>query len=233
MRAGGMELRSEESSYAAGERRVGAHVAIPACGHGPGVVVLHEAWGLDSFVRGVCARLAREGMTALAPDLFDGRLPRDLEEASALVARLDPERVGEDLDGAVHALLSHDAVDGPRVGVLGFCLGGHFALVAAARSRRVGAVVDFYGLLPSPPLELASLAAPVLAIFAEHDEFVAGESIEGLRRELGASGQRACVLVQRGVRHGFMNETRSDRFDARAAAEGWDRLLAFLRAELA
>ncbi len=226
-------VRSEESSYAAGGRRVGAHVAVPVSGHGPGIIVLHEAWGFDGWVRDVCARLAREGFAALAPDLFDGRVARDVDEARALVAALDPKRVDEDLGGAVHALLSHDAADGPRVGVLGFCMGGHLALRTGCGSRRVGAVVDFYGLLPSPPLDLQSLAAPVLAIFAEHDEFIPAGSIEALRRELRAGGKRADVLVQRGAHHGFMNDTRPDRFDATAAAEGWDRLLAFLRAELA
>jgi carboxymethylenebutenolidase len=197
------------------------------------VIVLHEAWGLDGWIRAVCARLAREGFAALAPDLFGGRLARDVEEARALVAGLDPKRVEEDLAGAVHALLSHDAPDGARVGVLGFCMGGHLALLAGCVSRRVGAVVDFYGLFPTPPLDLAPLAAPVLAIFAERDEFVPAAGVEALRQALRAGGKRADVLVQRGAHHGFMNEIRADRFDATAAAEGWDRLLAFLRAELA
>jgi carboxymethylenebutenolidase len=226
-----MGARPEEISYAAGGRKVGAHLAVPASGHGPGVVVLHEAWGLDDFVRGACGRLAREGLTALAPDLFDGRVARDVEEAGRLAAGLDAARVRQDLEGAVHALLSHDAVDGPRVGVLGFCLGGHLALLAGGLGARIGAVVDFYGLFPAPPLDLGALAAPVLAIFAERDEFVPAASVEGLRRAL--RGRRASLLVQKGVGHGFMNDTRPDRFDAAAAAEGWDRLLAFLRAELA
>jgi len=233
MGAGSLTLRTEESSYAVAGRRVGAHVAVPASGHGPGVVVVHEAFGLDGFVRGVCARLAREGLVALAPDLFDGRVAQDEAGARELFGGLDEKRVGEDLDGAVHALLSHDAVDGPRVGVLGFCMGGHLALVAGTRSRRVGAVVDFYGLFPTPPLDLAPLAAPVLAIFAEQDDFIRAESVEGLRRALREAGKRAELWVQRGARHGFMNDTRPDRFDARGAAEGWQRLLAFLRAELA
>jgi carboxymethylenebutenolidase len=194
-------------------------------------VVLHEAWGLDDFVRGVCGRLAREGLTALAPDLFDGRVARDVEEAGRLAAGLDAARVREDLDGAVHALLCHDAVDGPRVGVLGFCLGGHLALLAGCLGARVGAVVDFYGLFPAPPLDPGALAAPLLAIFAERDEFIPAQAVEGLRRAL--RGRRTSLLVQKGALHGFMNDTRPDRFDAAAAAEGWDRLLAFLRAELA
>jgi carboxymethylenebutenolidase len=228
-----MSTGSEELRYAAAGRSVAAHVALPAAGRGPGVVVLHEAWGLDDHVRSVCARLAREGFVALAPDLFDGRLARDVAEASRLVAGLEASRVRADLDGAVHALLSHAALDGPKVGALGFCMGGHFALVAGSRNRRVGAVVDFYGLFDAPPLELAGLEAPVLAIFAEHDEFIAADAIERLRRELRAAGKAASVQVEPGVHHGFMNDTRPDRFDAAAAAKGWERLLVFLRAELA
>ena len=228
-----MRTGSEELRYAAGGRSVAAHVALPAKGSGPGVVVLHEAWGLDDYVRGVCARLAREGFVALAPDFFDGKLAPDVAEAGRLVAELDDARVVGDLDGAVHALLSHAAVDGPKVGVLGFCMGGHFALVAGCHNRRVGAVVDFYGLFAAPPLDIKGLEAPVLAIFAEHDAYIAREAIEGLRQALQAGGKRASVQVQPGVQHGFMNETRPDRFDAAAAGQGWERLLAFLRAELA
>jgi carboxymethylenebutenolidase len=194
--------------------------------------VVHEASGLGEFARGVCARLAREGFVGLAPDLFDGRIAESAEGARELLAGLDAERACADLEAAVHALLSHDAVDGPRVGALGFCMGGHFALAAACRSARVGAVVDFYGLLEAPPLDLAALRAPLLAVFAERDEFVRADSVERLRSELRAAGKRASVLLQRGARHGFMNEMLPDRFDAAAAAEGWDQLLAFLRAEL-
>jgi carboxymethylenebutenolidase len=197
------------------------------------VVVLHEAWGLDGFVRGACARLAREGFVALAPDLFDGEKASDVAAAQRLSAALSAGRVEEDLEGAVRTLLSHDAVDGPRVGLLGFCLGGHLALLGGARTQRVGAVVDFYGLFPDPPVEVGALAAPLLAIFAQRDAYIPAESVEGLRRELRAAGKHATVSVEPGVDHGFMNDTRPDRFDAAAAAAGWDRLLAFLRAELA
>jgi carboxymethylenebutenolidase len=233
MRTGSSEVRSEEIRYAAGGRSVAAHVAVPASGHGPGVLVLHEAFGLDGFVRGVCARLAREGFAALAPDLFDGRLARDEAEARTLAEQLDYERVTRDLDGAIHALLSQDAVDGPRVGALGFCLGGQLAILAGTQSPRIGAVVDFYGLFRAAPGFPIQAEFPLLAIFAEHDEFIPAESVEALRRPLIEQGRRAEVLVQRGVQHGFMNDTRPERFDARAAAEGWHRLLSFLRAELA
>jgi carboxymethylenebutenolidase len=222
-----------EIDYAAGSRRVGAHLAVPGSGGGRGVVVLHEAWGLDAFVRGVCARLALEGFVALAPDLFDGKQAADVAEAQRLSDALTAARVEEDLEGAVHALLSHEAVDGPRVGLLGFCLGGHLALLGGVRTPRVGAAVDFYGLFPHPPLEVGRLAVPLLAIFAQRDAYIGAEAVEQLRGELRAAGKRASVSIEPGVDHGFMNDTRPDRFDAAAAARGWESLLAFLRAELA
>jgi carboxymethylenebutenolidase len=228
-----MSERSETVSYPAGARSVRAYVAVPASGRGPGVLALHEGWGFGEFIRDVCDRLAREGFVALAPDFFDGRSAATVDEARELVGRLTPERLAEDLEGAVHALLSHAAVDGPRVGAVGFCMGGHLALLAACTSRRVGAVVDFYGALPGIPLELPKLEASVLGLFAGDDEFIPAEAVEALRRDLRAAGKRAQLQVTPGVHHAYMNPLAPDRFDAAAAAEGWERMLAHLRAELA
>ena len=124
-------------------------------------------------------------------------------------------------------------MDGPRVGAVGFCMGGHLALLAATRSARVAAVVDFYGVLPHLPLDFAGLDAAVLAIFAENDEYVGVGAVENLRRALQEAGKRASFHLQPGVGHAYMNDARPDFHDAAAAAEGWDRMLAFLRAELA
>ena len=212
--------------------KLSGYVAVPASGRGPGVLVLHEAWGLVDHVRDVCDRLARAGFVALAPDLYGGRVAEDLPEARRLASELESERVGADLDAGVAALLNHDGVDGPRVGVVGFCMGGHLALLAATRNARVSAAVDFYGVLPHLPLDLSGLDAAVLAIFAENDEHIGAEAVEALRAAFRSAGKRATFHVQPGVRHAFMNDARPDRHDAAAAAEGWDRMLAFLRAEL-
>ena len=221
------------TTYPAGSRSVRAYVAVPASGRGPGVLALHEGWGFTVFIRDVCDRLAREGFVALAPDFFDGRTASTVDQARELVGLLTLVRLSEDLEGGVHALLSHVAVDGPRVGALGFCMGGHLALLAACLSRRVGAVVDFYGALPDVPLDLPKLEASVLGLFAERDEFIPAEAVEALRRDLRAAGKRADLRVTPGVHHAYMNATSPDRFDATAAAEGWERLLAHFRAELA
>jgi len=209
------------------------YLARPAGGHGRGVLVLHEAFGLVDWIRDVCDRLARRGFVALAPDLFRGGRAESVEQAVGLAASLELERVTRDLEAGVEALLNHDSVDGGRIGAVGFCMGGHLALLAGTRSARVAAVVDFYGPSPALPFELEKLEAAVLGIFAENDEFIAREAIEALRKALAKAGKRAVIHVESGVGHGYMNDARPERFDAAAAAAGWDRMLAFLEAELA
>lgn len=209
-----------------------AYRALPVVGHGHGVLVLHEAFGPDAFVRDACDRLAREGFVALAPDLFRGGRATPPEEAAALAGALEPERTGRDLEACVQALLDDHAVDGGRVAALGFCMGGHLALLAAAGSPRVAAAVDFYGHHPGLALDCTAIRAAVLGIFGGRDELVSAERVEALRGQLAAAGVRASFHVEPEAGHAFMNAARPDRYAAAAAADSWRRLLAFLRAEL-
>jgi carboxymethylenebutenolidase len=210
-----------------------AYLVRPARGRGRGVLVLHEARGLDPSTREACDRLARAGFVALGPDLYRGRVAESAEQAEALARALEPERVAGDLAAALHALFCEHAVEGARAGAVGFGLGGELALFAAARERRIGAVVDFYGCGEGPALELPALGAAVLGIFAGEDAGVPAARVETLRRELAGAGARAHLHVEPGTRPGFMDEARPERHDAAAAARGWDFALAFLRAELA
>ncbi len=193
---------------------------------------MHEAWGLVDWVRDVCDRLARSGFVALAPDLFGGKTVSDAASAWALLSKLTPESVAANLDAAVQALLSDSSVDGPKLGCLGFCAGGHLALFGASRNPRIGAVVDCYGFLPEFPLELQGMEASALAIFGAQDEFIPQEKIAALEAELSAAGGVGRVQVLSDVGHGFMNEDRPDRYDAHAAAQAWELIDSFLRAEL-
>ncbi|MDH3212240.1 MAG: dienelactone hydrolase family protein [Myxococcales bacterium] len=206
--------------------------SAPAPGRGRGVVVVHEGAGLVDFAKDVCDRLAREGFVALAPDLYRGRRAADPAAARRLVESLDIACAAGDLDASVTALLNSDAVEGSRVGVVGFCMGGHLALLAGTRNRRIGAVVDFYGVDPGVSLDLSGLAAPVLGIFAEDDAYVPPAAVKRLQSDLEAAGTRAVFRVEPGVGHAFMNDSRPDVYDGIAAAAGWDAMLAFLRAEL-
>jgi carboxymethylenebutenolidase len=212
--------------------RVRAYLATPASGHGPGVLVIQEWWGLVDHVTDVCDRFAREGFVALAPDLYRGQTASDPDAAGRLMMGLEIPRAARDLDGAVRALLDLPETDGPKVGAVGFCMGGQLALFAATRNPAIGAVVDFYGVHPNVKLDLAGLQAAVLGIFAERDSFVPPEVARKLEADLHAAGKRAVCEVYPGVDHAFFNDTRPDVYDATAAARAWSDTLAFLRAEL-
>jgi carboxymethylenebutenolidase len=210
-----------------------AYLALPHTGSGRGVLVFHEAFGLVEWVRDVCDRLAREGFVALAPDLFAGRSSDSVEGAVALMQTLDAARVDDLIGAAARALVSEPACSGHRIAALGFCMGGALALRAACRLPHVAAAVDFYGALPSLPLDFSQARAAIFARFAERDPYISTAQVDALRAEIARAGLRADLAVERGVAHGFMNATRPEVFDAIAAARGWSSLLAFVRAELA
>jgi carboxymethylenebutenolidase len=228
-----MARAGREIEFASNGERARAYLALPPQKSGPGVLVLQEWWGLVDHIRDVCDRFARAGFVALAPDLYRGATARDPDAAGRLMMDLEIPRAARDLDGAVAALLNESTTAGGTVGVVGFCMGGQLALFAGTRSRRIGAVVDCYGIHPNVKLELAGLSAPVLGIFAERDTFVPPAAARALEAELRAAGKRAEFTIFPGVDHAFLNDTRPDVYDAAAAERAWDLMVSFLRAELA
>jgi carboxymethylenebutenolidase len=189
------------------------------------VLVLGETAGVGDPLRDACDRLAREGFTALAPEL--GCAPAGGDAAPDLA------RLGEALDASLTELFSLEASEGPRLGALGFGAGGELALLAASRSRRIAAVVDCYGVLPQAPPAGAPLAAAVLGISGERDARLPPGRAQARRAALEAAGARVAWRILPGAGHDFLDGSRPDVFDARAAAEAWEALLAFLRSELA
>jgi carboxymethylenebutenolidase len=227
-----MSRAGREIEFASDGERVRAYLALPARGSGPGVLVLQEWWGLVDHIRDVCDRLARAGFVALAPDLYRGETATDPDTAGRLMMDLALPRAARDLDGAVAALLGETATAGGTVGVVGFCMGGQLALLAGTRNRRIGAVVDCYGIHPNVTLEWKDLAAPVLGIFAEQDSFVPPEAARKLEADLRAAGKRCSLAIFPGVGHAFINDSRPDVYDAAAAERAWGMMVSFLRAEL-
>ncbi len=208
------------------------YLALPPRGRGRGVLVLQEWWGLVDHIRDVVDRLAEAGFVALAPDLYRGETASDPDTAGRLMMGLEIPRAARDLSGAVEALLNHAAVDGGRVGAIGFCMGGQLALYAATLDPRIAAVVDFYGIHPNVNLDFSGLRASVLGIFAERDGFVPPSVVHRLEADLAAAGVRTTCKIFPGVDHAFMNDTRPDVYNAAVAAEAWQDAMHFLHAEL-
>ncbi len=209
------------------------YLSTAEAGKGPGVIVLQEWWGLVPHIKDVCDRFAREGFTALAPDLYHGQQTRSPDEAGKLMMALNIERAEEDLRGAVQYLAAHEAVEGERVGTVGFCLGGVLSLFAASKNAQVGACVVFYGIHPKVEPDLENLRAPVLGLYAERDQFVPPAAARELEARLKGLGKEAEFHVYPGTDHAFFNDTRPEVYDAEAASDAWRRTLDFFRRRLA
>jgi carboxymethylenebutenolidase len=206
-------------------------------GAGPGVVVVQEWWGLDSYIKGVCDQLADEGFTALAPDLYHGQIAKhtEMDKANELMQSLPPDRAARDMGGAVDFLLGHESVRGHNVGVVGYCMGGMLALVLAAQQgERVGAVVSYYGApLGDMEPDWSKLSAPVLIHVAENDEIFPPDAIEELAGRLKGMGKDVTLHVYAGTGHAFALEHNAlGTYDAEAGRQAWVRTLEFLRKHL-
>jgi carboxymethylenebutenolidase len=190
----------------------------------PAVVVIHEWWGLNEQVRGVARRLASDGFCAFAVDLFRGTLAKDAAEASALMQAMDAKAALVDLQAAVKALLPRSF---GRVGVMGFCMGGAYALATAAHNPEVKAAVAFYGI-PQPAMaDVSQVKARVLGHYASRDTHVSPARVDALEKTLRAAGVTATIHRYE-ADHAFANEKRPEVYAPAAAELAWKRTLAFL-----
>lgn len=200
-------------------------------GNGAGVIVIQEWWGLNEHTKDIARRWADEGFTALAPDLYDGTVTKDPQEASRLMHALSPEHGISILNAAVDKLAATEGVDPNRIGANGFCMGGSFTLLLACRNSKIKAAAPFYGDIPSDE-DLTNLSCPVLFVGASKDGWITVDKMEGLRRSLEKLGKQGEVKIYEGADHAFFNNTRPEVYDAEAAADAWQRVTAFFRETL-
>lgn len=207
-----------------------AYVVTPEGGSGPGVLVLHAWWGLTPFFRGVADRLADAGFVALAPDLFAGETASTPDEAEALQARSSPDETAALVLSAASALHRLPATTGAGIGVVGFSMGGSWALWSATRAPDlVAAVATFYG---TTDLDPEPGRAAVQAHFAELDELVTDDEKVTLEAELRLLGRDVEVHHYAGTGHWFFEADHEAAFDPGAAEQAWVRTTAFLHRHL-
>jgi carboxymethylenebutenolidase len=195
---------------------------------GRAVVVIQEWWGVNDQICGVVDRFARSGITALAPDLYHGRVTQEPDEARHLMNGLDfAGATHEDIRGAVRYL----GQAGGRVAVMGFCMGGALALAAAVHVPEVAAAVGFYGIPPRDFADPAALRVPYQGHFAERDAAFPPAAVSALEQALRTSGNPV-EMYRYDAAHAFFNERRADVYDAACANLAWSRLQEFLARHL-
>jgi carboxymethylenebutenolidase len=213
------------------ELKGGGYLAMPdGYGPHPGVVVIHEAYGLNDHIKDVTRRFADAGYAALAVDLFTGR-NRALCMARYMSGMLlgSVNRYGvDDLKSALTLLAKMKDVDARRLGAVGFCMGGGFAIAWACTDSRLKAIAPFYGANPRP-LDVTKRLCPVVGSYPEQDFTArAGRSLE---RVLSASGIKHDIKIYPGAHHSFFNDTRP-AYNREAATDSWQRLLTFFGEQL-
>ena len=195
----------------------------------PGIIVIQEWWGLNDQICGVADRFARAGYTALAPDLYAGRVTQDPDEANHLMTGLDfPGATHQDIRGAAQ----HLAASGARVGVMGFCMGGALTIATAVHVPEVSAAVCFYGIPPADFADPARIRIPFQGHFANRDDWCTPAAVDALEKSMRAAGLKPDIH-RYDAGHGFFNERRGDVYDAECAARAWDRMTSFLAKALA
>ena len=230
-----MDVHTEMIETAGG---MPAYLARPKDGgRGPAVLVIQEAFGLNDHMKDVTRRIAAEGYTALAPDVYwrggKGRAVGydDLPAAIGMMQALKDTEVVADLAGAIAWLEKQPSVRADRIAITGFCMGGRISYLAACElPDKIRAAVPFYGG-GIPVDKTAKLRSPVLAFFGEKDAFIPLESVEALKAEAKKHGKQVEVVVYPGADHGFFCNERGS-YQAAAAKDAWERLKKFFAAHL-
>jgi len=211
-----------------------AYLAQPGgAGNHPGIILVHEWWGLSADIAAMADRLAQEGFAVLAVDAFRGKLAQTQQEAGALAGGTPPAQMAADLDAALTWLAKQPGIDTARLGAAGFCFGGAQAMRLGTRQSSLKAVVTLYGTgliqKEADLLELGKSGA-VLGIFGDQDGSIPPAQRQAFREALSARNARYAESVYTGVGHAFVkNETVDQPGPARQA---WHQAIAFFKDEL-
>lgn len=209
----------------------GATTAYVARPHEPtrsGVLLIQEYWGINEHIRDLAGRFANEGYLCVAPDLYRGRLAADKDEAAAMMQALQIEDGMETIRKAIDAATETYQVE--DFAIIGFCMGGTFALRAACEIPGLKAAAPFYGDIPEENV-LQKLKVPTLFIAGERDAWINPEKVNSLK-EVAKKYSLPVEVVSYDADHAFFNDTRPQVYDERAAADAWRRVLEHFRRHL-
>ena len=221
-------MSSESISFETSNGATTAYVATPEQGGGKAVIVIQEWWGLNDHIKDIANRYAAEGFTAIAPDLYRGRVAANPDEASKLMHALEIEDGLDTIKNAISAASEKFGIS--HFGVTGYCMGGTFALRAACELEGISAAVPFYGDIPGDEI-LQKLTAPTIFISGTRDQWINTEKVAGLE-DATERFELPVQSVKYDADHAFFNNTRPEVYDATAAADAWAKAIAFFNEKL-
>jgi carboxymethylenebutenolidase len=193
----------------------------------PGIIMIHEWWGLNDQVRSMAHVLAGEGYVVLAVDLFNGSVATTTEGALANL-RDNPNNITvPKMQAAVEYLKEMPDVDPAKIASLGWCYGGGQSFQLGINEELQGVVI-YYGRISTDSTELMELKEPVLGLFGEEDISIPAEDVREFERLLKAQGTSADIHIYEGAGHAFANPTNTQAFRKEQAMDAWNKTLDFL-----
>ncbi|MBI4522743.1 MAG: dienelactone hydrolase family protein [Deltaproteobacteria bacterium] len=230
-----MDITASSVQLNTPDGKMEAYEARPKdAGPHPAIIVLMEAFGVNSHIKDVTERIAREGYVAIAPDLFHREAERiipynDLQKAIGTMNRLQDPKVMEDV-GAVIAHLKAQSYSKPgSIGVTGFCMGGRFTYLAAAdHNQDIRAAVAFYGGgipagKPSPLERTKDIGCPIHLFFGARDQLIPQDHVDKINKALTDNQKNFTIKVYPEAGHGFFCNDRPVSYHADSARDAWEK----------
>ena len=220
-----LDVISEEVSYMEG---VTGYLAQPSAeGNYPGVIMIHEWWGLNDNVKDMANLLANEGYVVLAVDIYEGEIAEDSGKAGKLAgaARANPEKAVYNMQQAALYLRSELGVQ--KLGSMGWCFGGGQSLQLALSGEELDATVIYYGHLVTEEEQLSKISWPVLGIFGEKDTSIPVSSVNEFEGSLNSLEIQNEIHIYPGVGHAFANPSGT-KYAPDETKDAWEKTVVFL-----
>jgi len=220
--------KTETVSYKSGNETVSGYLALPgSSGKHPAIIVIHEWWGLNDWVKQQAQRYAGQGYVALAVDLYRGKTGATPDEAHILMRGLPDDRGLRDLEAAFAYLASRPDVNAKRIGSIGWCMGGGWSIKLAEDQPKLAAFVVNYGSLPTDLAIIGRIQAPMLGNFGADDKGIPPESVHAFESAMKSAGKNADIRIYEGAGHAFQNPHNKEGYRPGPAADSEKRIDAF------
>jgi carboxymethylenebutenolidase len=220
-------------SYKSGDETVQAILYTPA-GKGPfpAIIVIHEYWGLNDWVKEQASKLADQGYEALAIDLYRGKVATTPDMAHEIMRGVPEDRAKRDLHAAFEFLQAQPNVKKSRIGAIGWCMGGGYSLDVALQEPALAADVINYGHLATDPSALEKINAPILGLFGGQDQGITPDDVHKFEAAMKKMGKKIDIKIYDDAGHAFENPNNKTGYRAGDAADAWKRTLDFLATNL-
>src|SRR6266571_1204714 len=196
----------KDVSYKSGDESVHGILYTPdGKGPFPGIIVIHEFWGLNDWIKEQAGKLADQGYAALAIDLYRGKVATTPDEAHEIMRGVPEDRAKRDLHAAFQYLQSQPNVKKDRIGAIGWCMGGGFALDLALEEPKLAADVINYGHLATDPAAISKINAPILGLFGALDRGITPDDVKAFGAALDKASKKIEVTIYPDAGHAFEN----------------------------